>query len=137
MSGLSFTPEVEQHLIRLIASGNPSSGIDPAAEQELADAINAHGLHLVDLSFGITRQRNAAMVGPAQVRAAVDAALDAPKKFFDWPAWLGGFFLGVFGNSVPDFFPFDELSPVTVILAMVGLVGAAVCAGFAIKQALT
>jgi hypothetical protein len=132
-----FTPAVRSHLNLSVATGHPSSGIDPAAEQQLADAINAYGIQLADLAFSISRRRSAAIVGPAQVAAAVDAALGQSKAGVDWPGWLGGFFLGIFGNSLFDFFPLRDLDPVTLILALVGLVGAAVCACFAVKRAVS
>lgn len=135
MTPPDFTPAVRGHLNLSIATGHPSSGIDAGAEQDLADAINAYGIQLVDLAFSISRGRNAAIVGPAQVAAAVDTASDQSKEGFDWPGWLGGFFLGMFGNSLFDFFPLEDLDPVTLVLALVGLVGAAVCACFAVKRA--
>lgn len=138
MTNPRFSSEVEAHLRLSIGTGHPSSGIDPLASAQLADAINGYGIHLVDSAFRIAHHRGAAIVGPRQVAMAIETALDPPSKpSFDWPAWLGGFFLGVVGNSIPDWFPFAEVSPTTPILTLGGLVGAAVCACVAVKRSLS
>lgn len=101
----------------------------------MATAIDDYGTRLVDLSFSFSVQRKADIVGVSQVAVATHAALDPPKKGVDWPGWLAGFSLGVFANTIPDFFPTNDISGETLVLAGGSLAGTGLLACVAIWRA--
>ena len=131
-----FSPEVDSKLALSIATGQPPSGIEAGAKDQLADEINDYGSRVIDLAWTIAEQRKASQVGTHEVALAV-AASQKRREWFDWPAWGGGFSLGVLGNSIPDWFPYKDVSGETVGITIVALVATGVFACFAVWRALT
>jgi hypothetical protein len=129
-----FSPEVQARLDAALATGKPPSGIDPTAKDNLADEINNYGTQIIDLAWNISEQRSVSQVGPHEIVLATIAA-DRKRETFDWPGWGGGFALGVFGNSIFDWFPFKDLTPITAIIALASLAAAGVFGGFAVRRA--
>lgn len=130
-----FSSTVREHLDKKVASGEVPNGVDTTAEANMAKAMDDYGTRLVDLAFSVSVQRKADIVGVSQVAVATHAALDPPKKGVDWPGWLAGFSLGVFANTIPGFFPANDISGETLALAVGSLAGTGLLACLAMWRA--
>ncbi len=109
-------PRILQLRLR-INTGQPKSRFAPAGETALSNRVTAYGIRLADLSVTIADQQSSPQVGPDQVTAGVLAAINESRKGIDWPILFGGAALGVLGNTVPDFFPVEQVTGETFVIA--------------------
>ncbi len=127
-------PDHEVYLNVTVATGRQRSAFHHDALTKLHNAVTAYAIHLINVSFSVSALRGAAVLGERQVEVAIDSTLNPRDKGIDWSLLLCGGSLGVLGNAVPDWIPFDQVTPETGAISIISLGLAALFAGWSSRR---